>query len=189
MFADVSGFTSFSERYPPEVVFKVLNTYLSLATQAILEEEVTLDKFMGDAVLAIWNSPDQQKDHALRAVHAAVRIMKRAVAAHPDFPDPEQHLLFRIGISTGRAMVGNVGTSDLFNYTAIGDAVNLAQRLQAAAKPGQILLNKDTYEIVAAHVRATPLTPLVVKGRARPAEVYELKGIKGKTTTELTARF
>jgi PAS domain S-box-containing protein len=189
MFADVSGFTSFSERYPPEVVFKVLNTYLSLATQAILEEEGTLDKFMGDAVLAIWNSPDQQKDHALRAVHAAVRIMKRAVAAHPDFPDPEQHLLFRIGISTGRAMVGNVGTSDLFNYTAIGDAVNLAQRLQAAAKPGQILLNKDTYEIVAAHVRATPLTPLVVKGRARPAEVYELKGIKGKTTTELTARF
>jgi PAS domain S-box-containing protein len=187
MFADVSGFTSFSERSAPEVVFKVLNTYLSLATQAILDEEGTLDKFMGDAVLAIWNSPDQQTDHAQRAVRAGVRIMKRALAAHANFPDPGQHLLFRIGISTGYAMVGNVGTNDLFNYTAIGDAVNLAQRLQIAAKPGQILLYKDTYDIVAEYVRAVPLTPLVVKGRAQPAEVYELRGIRGKSTAELTA--
>ena len=130
-------------------------------------------------MLAIWNSPDQQEDHALRAVRAGVSIMRRALAAHAHFPDPEQHLVFRIGISTGHAMVGNVGTSDLFNYTAIGDAVNLAQRLQAAAKPGQILLYKGTYEIVADNIRATPLTPLTVKGRAQPAEVYELKGIKG----------
>jgi PAS domain S-box-containing protein len=179
LFADVSGFTSFSERFAPEVVFKVLNAYLSLATQAILEEEGTLDKFMGDAVLAIWNSPDQQDDHALRAVRAAVSIMRRSLAAHADFPDPDQHLIFRIGISTGHAMVGNVGTSDLFNYTAIGDVVNLAQRLQNAAKPGQILLYKGTYEIVANQVKATPLNPLMVKGRAQPAEVYELKGIKG----------
>jgi PAS domain S-box-containing protein len=186
LFADVSGFTSFSERYSPEVVFKVLNTYLSLATQVILEEEGTLDKFMGDAVLAIWNSPDKQADHALRAVRAAVSIMRRSLAVHAEFPDPEQHLIFRIGISTGYAMVGNVGTSDLFNYTAIGDVVNLAQRLQAAAKPGQILLYKGTYEFVAEQVRATPLSPLVVKGRAQPAEVYELKGVTGKPTTELT---
>jgi adenylate cyclase len=129
MFADVSGFTSFSERFSPEDVFKVLNTYLSLATQAILDEEGTLDKFMGDAVLAIWNSPDQQADHALRAVRAGVSIMRRSLAAHAHFPDPDQHLVFRIGISTGYAMVGNVGTNDLFNYTAIGDIVNLAQRL------------------------------------------------------------
>jgi PAS domain S-box-containing protein len=189
LFADVSGFTSFSERYSPEIVFKVLNTYLSLATQAILEEEGTLDKFMGDAVLAIWNSPDRQKDHALRAVRAGVSIMKRALAAHIDFPDPDQHLIFRIGISTGQAMVGNVGTSDLFNYTAIGDVVNLAQRLQMAAKPGQILLYKGTYDIVAEQVKATPLTPIMVKGRAQPAELYELKGIKGKSTTELTSPF
>ena len=178
LFADVSGFTTFSERYSPEVVFKVLNTYLSLATQAILEEEGTLDKFMGDAVLAIWNSPDQQEDHALRAVRAGVSIMKRALGAHKQFPDPEQHLIFRIGISTGQAVVGNVGTSDLFNYTAIGDVVNLAQRLQMAAQPGQILLYKGTYEIVSGHVKAIPLDPLMVKGRARPARVYELKGLK-----------
>ena len=177
-FADVSGFTTFSERHPPETVFKVLNAYLSLATQAILEEEGTLDKFMGDAVLAIWNSPDQQEDHALRAVRAALNIMRRALAAHTLFPDPEQHLFFRIGISTGQAMVGNVGTSDLFNYTAIGDAVNLAQRLQVAAKPGQTLLNKDTYNIVNGHIIATQLPPILVKGREQLTEVYELKGLK-----------
>jgi len=180
LFADVSGFSSFSELHPPETVFKVLNAYLSLAAQAILEEEGTLDKFMGDAVLAIWNSPDQQEDHALRAVRAALSIMSRALAAHQNFPDPEQHMVFRIGISTGLAMVGNVGTNDLFNYTAIGDAVNLAQRLQVSAKPQQILLHKDTYDIVAEHVIATPLKPLTVKGREQPAEVYELKGLKRK---------
>jgi len=178
MFADVHGFTSFSEQHSPEIVFKVLNAYLALATQAILEEEGTLDKFMGDAVLAIWNSPDQQVDHALRAVRAAVSIMRRALAAHTLFPDPDQHLVFRIGISTGQAMVGNVGTNDLFNYTAIGDAVNLAQRLQMSAKPRQILLYKNTYDIVAERVIAIPLKPLIVKGREQPAEVYELKGLK-----------
>jgi len=179
MFADVNRFTSFSEQHAPEVVFKVLNAYLALATQAILEEEGTLDKFMGDAVLAIWNSPDKQEDHALRAVRAALNIMRRAVAAHTLFPDPDQHLIFRVGISTGQAMVGNVGTNDLFNYTAIGDAVNLAQRLQMAAQPGQILLYKDTYEIVSEHVLATSLKPLLVKGREQLAEVYELRGLKG----------
>ena len=133
---------------------------------------------MGDAVLAIWNSPDQQEDHALRAVRAAVSIMRRALAAHTLFPDPDQHLIFRIGISTGQAMVGNVGTNDLFNFTAIGDAVNLAQRLQMSAEPRQILLYKDTYDIVAEHVIASSLKPLTVKGRAQPAEVYELKGLR-----------
>jgi len=178
LFADVSGFTSYGEKHPPETVFKVLNAYLSLAARAILDEEGTLDKFMGDAVLAIWNSPDEQQDHALRATRAAVNIMKHALAAHKHFPEPDQHMVFRIGISTGFAMVGNVGTSDLFNYTAIGDTVNLAQRLQSAAIPGQILLYKDTYDIVAEYVHATPLNPLTVKGRAQPAEVYELKGLK-----------
>ena len=178
LFADVIGFTSYSEKHTPETVFKVLNAYLSLAARAILDEEGTLDKFMGDAVLAIWNSPDKQEDHALRAVRAALSIIKSALAAHELFPDPEQHMVFRIGISTGLAMVGNVGTNDLFNYTAIGDMVNLAQRLQSVAMPGQILLYKDTYDIVKEQVNATLLNPITVKGRAQPAEVYELVGLK-----------
>ena len=178
LFADVNGFTAFSETHSPEVVFKVLNEYLSLAAQAILDEEGTLDKFMGDAVLAIWNSPDRQEDHALRAARAALRIIDCAQEAHLRFPDSSHHMVFRIGISTGPAIIGNVGTKDLFNYTAIGDIVNLAQRLQAAAQPCQILMHKDTYDIVAEQVIATRLQPLTVKGRQQPAELYELKGLK-----------
>lgn len=178
LFADMSGFTTYSEKHDPETVFSVLNQYLALAAQAILDEEGTLDKFMGDAVLAIWNSPDPQPDHALRAARAALNIVRRSIEAHPNFKDPEQHMTFRIGITTGPAIIGNVGTRELFNYTAIGDTVNLAQRLQASAKRGQILLQNTTYDIVKDFVEADGLNPISVKGREQAAEVYELKGLK-----------
>ena len=154
LFADLSGFTTYGEKHNPETVFSVLNQYLALAAQAILDEEGTLDKFMGDAVLAIWNSPDPQPDHALRAARAALNIVRCSMEAHRNFNDPEQHMMFRIGITTGPAIIGNVGTRELFNYTAIGDTVNLAQRLQASAKRGQILLESSTYEIIKDFVNA-----------------------------------
>ncbi len=178
MFADISGFTSFSEKTPPETVFRVLNSYLDLATQAILDEEGTLDKFMGDAVLALWNAPDPQADHALRAVRAALAIIRRSMEAHRFFENSEHHLVFRIGMATGPAMIGNVGTSQLFNYTAIGDTVNQAQRLQVTAQRGQILINKPLYETVAGKVEVLPLEPMTVKGREQAVEVYELRGLK-----------
>ena len=178
LFADISGFTSFSETMKPEILFKVLNDYLSLAAQAILEEEGTLDKFMGDAVLALWNAPDPQPDSALRAVRAAVAILRRALQAHSTFADPVYHLMFRIGVTTGEAMVGNVGTRELFNYTAIGDTVNLAQRLEVTAHPGQILIDQNTYKFVASKVIAEALEPVQVKGKAKPVAIYELKGLK-----------
>lgn len=178
LFADLSGFTSYSEKQNPETVFKVLNAYLSLAADAVLEEEGTLDKFMGDAVLAIWNSPDPQEDHALRAVRAAASILQRARALHQNFLDVEHHLNFRIGIATGHAIIGNVGTNELFNYTAIGDTVNLAQRLQATAEPGEILLQSTTYDIIADKVTAVPLDPIVVRGREKPVQIYRFVGLK-----------
>jgi len=178
LFADLSGFTTYSEKNPPEVVFKILNSYLSLAAQAILEEEGTLDKFMGDAVLALWNSPDLQEDHALRAVRAALNIVRRSQEVYKEFADPAQHMTFRIGISTGLAIIGNVGTSELFNYTAIGDTVNIAQRLQTSAKPGQILLQKSTYDIVADRIMGSPLEAILVKGREQAIEIYTVEGLK-----------
>jgi adenylate cyclase len=144
----------------------------------VLEEEGTLDKFMGDAVLALWNTPDLQEDHPLRAVRAAEAILRRAVESHKNFPEALHHLRFRIGIATGPAIIGNVGTSELFNYTAIGDTVNLAQRLQVAAEPGQILLHKATYDIVAAQVNAIALDPISVRGRAQLVQVYRFTGLK-----------
>ncbi|MCL4823663.1 MAG: adenylate/guanylate cyclase domain-containing protein, partial [Anaerolineales bacterium] len=178
LFADLSGFTAYSEKQAPETVFKVLNAYLSLAADAVLEEEGTLDKFMGDAVLAIWNSPDPQEDHALRAVRAAAAILRLTLESHENFTNPLHRLNFRIGIATGPAIVGNVGAKDIFNYTAIGDTVNLAQRLQATAEPGEILLQNTTYEIVAERVAAEALDPIVVRGRQMPVQVYRFMGLK-----------
>jgi len=178
LFADLSGFTSFSEKTSPETVFKLLNSYLDMAAQSILEHEGTLDKFMGDAVMAMWNSPDPQSDHALRACQAALEIIQRSLDAHKNFANPDQHLIFRVGITTGPAIVGNVGTRQLFNYTAIGDTVNQAQRLQVAAQRGQVLIQKNTYEIVKNHVIVENMPPLTVKGREQPVEVYLLKSMK-----------
>ncbi len=178
LFADISGFTAFSERKSAKDVFELLNNYLDMAAQAILEEEGTLDKFIGDAVMAIWNSPDPQKDHALRAVRAAQKMSERVAAAHLKLADPAKHLSFHTGIATGIAMIGNVGTRELFNYTAIGDTVNTAQRIEALAKPGQTLINKAAYNLVADHIIAEELTPVKVKGREEHISVYNLRGLR-----------
>jgi adenylate cyclase len=178
LFADLSGFTPFSEKHDPETVFSVLNSYLSIAAHAILEQEGTLDKFMGDAVLAIWNSPDEQPDHALRAVRAAREIINRSIKAHDEFPNPDQRMTFRIGITTGEAIIGNVGTNELFNYTAIGDVVNLAQRLQNSAKSGEIMIEKTTYDIVSDYVKTETLQHITVKGREQIVEAYSIKDIQ-----------
>jgi len=177
LFADVSGFTSFSERKSAKDVFELLNNYLDMAAQSILEEEGTLDKFIGDAVMAIWNSPDPQEDHALRAVRAAQKMTQRVAAAHAKLTDSAKHLTFHTGIATGVAMIGNVGTRELFNYTAIGDTVNTANRIEAAAKPGQTLINKAAYDLVSKHVIADELEPVKVKGREERIHVYDLRGI------------
>jgi adenylate cyclase len=176
LFADLHGFTSFCERTAPETLFRVLNSYLSLAADAVLTEEGTLDKFIGDAVMAFWNAPDTQPDHALRAVRAACAIEK-AMRAHRNSLCEDHQLQFSIGVSTGDAIVGNVGTAELFNYTVIGDTVNLAQRLESLAKPGHILLSEATYREVADRVTATPLPPMFVKGRQEPAIAFELSGL------------
>ena len=178
LFADLHDFTPFSEVTKPEMLFKVLNSYLSLAAQAILEEEGTLDKFMGDAVLALWNTPDPQPDYTLRAVRAALSILGRTQQAFSRIENHSQRLQFRIGVTTGEAMVGNVGTSELFNYTAIGDTVNLAQRLEVTAQPGQILIDQATYAIVADRVLAHLLKPVQVKGRSQLVAIYDLKSLR-----------
>jgi PAS domain S-box-containing protein len=177
LFADIHQFTNFSERNQPEDLFEILNSYLSLAAQAVLEEEGTLDKFMGDAVMALWNAPDPQPDHTLRAARAAI-AMNQAIREHRALMSEENKLFFSVGINFGDAMVGNVGTPDLFNYTAIGDTVNYAQRLESIADPGQIILSKSAYEAIAEHIVAKEMAPVKVKGKAEAAVVYELIGLK-----------
>ena len=177
LFADIHNFTPFSERTKPEALLQILNSYLSVAATTVLEEEGTLDKFMGDAVMAFWNAPDEQPDHVLRATRAAL-AMQAAIRKHRAEVTRAHQLYFSIGINTGEAMVGNVGTSDLFNYTVIGDAVNYAQRLESIAHPGQILLSENAYQAISIHVHAKALPPVRVKGKSEPAVVYALMGLR-----------
>lgn len=114
----------------------------------------------------------------MRAVRAALSILERSQRAYDRLEDRSHYLQFRIGVTTGDAMVGNVGTSELFNYTAIGDTVNLAQRLEVTAQPGQILIDQATYEIVADRVLAHLLEPVQVKGRSQPVAIYDLKSLR-----------
>ena len=173
LFGDIRGYTSLSEGLAPEEVVNLLNRYLAVATGAILAENGTLDKYIGDAVMAVFNAPLPQPDHALAAVRAALAMQRQVKQLRAGSAVP---VAYGIGVNTGPAVVGNIGTEQLMNYTAIGDAVNVAARLQSNAPPGEVLVSGSTYALIADRVEAERLAPLQVKGRQQPVEVYRLLG-------------
>jgi adenylate cyclase len=177
LFADLHGFTQLSEKLPPEELIHVLNGYLSLAAQVVVKHEGTLDKFLGDGFMAIFNAPLEQADHPRRAAFAALALEHEARAYAKDLPELLQ-LTFRVGLHTGDAIVGNIGTNALMNYTAVGDTVNSAKRLQEKAEGGQILMSKDTYELVEEDVVAIPIEPFIVKGLSKKMQIFELIDLK-----------
>jgi len=178
LFADLGGFTAFSEHNPPERVVDVLNKYLTLAEAAVRFNMGIVDKYLGDAILALFNTPLLEvEDHAWRGVKAAWALKESLREYHKYIP-PDERLTIRIGVSTGIAVVGNVGAEERMEYTAIGDAVNLARRLQESAQPGQVLISQETWERVRNRVRVNALPAILVKGRQNPVRIYELVGIE-----------
>ncbi len=177
VFADVQGFTSLSETMNPETLVEVLNRYVGAAAEAMLAEEATVDKFIGDAVMAFFNAPDDQPDHALRAVKAALRMRDEVDALHRQM-EKQYHLNYRIAVHAGEAVVGLVGTKDRLDYTIIGDTVNTAKRLQENGLPGKVIISDAIYEQVKDKVKVSELEPLKVKGRTKPIAVYELISLK-----------
>jgi len=177
LFADIRGFTDFSRQHDPEVLVEVLNQYLSIGAKAVLAEEGTLDKILGDCIVAIFNAPLSQPDHILRAARAALKIQEGIALLHERLP-PSQRLACGVGISVGDVVVGNVGTAQQMNYTAIGSSVNLASRLQDAAAPGQILLSHTAYQRVRKRIKARQLPPIEIKGFSELITMYELLGLK-----------
>jgi PAS domain S-box-containing protein len=173
LFADIRGFTAFSEKLPPEKLVDILNEYLSIAGSSILMYEGTLDKFVGDAVMGIFNAPLEQPDHVLRTVKAAA-AMQRAIAEYHKSVGEERMLAFGVGIHTGDAVVGNVGMSDRMDYTVIGDTVNLAKRLQENAPGGTVLMSERVYEIVQHDLEAIFYKEVQVKGREQSVKTYAL---------------
>jgi len=177
LFADIRGYTRLGENLAPEAVMNLLNRYLEMMVEKIWEEGGTLTAFMGDALMAIFNAPLPQKQHALKAVRAAWN-MRLAVLDYQRSRSQETPISFGFGVNTGLAVVGNIGSEKrLQNYTAIGDAVNVAFRLQSNAADNNILLNELTYLQVYRHVHVGQPFPLEVKNKTVPLKVRYLLGL------------
>jgi len=177
LFADIRGFTSYSEQVEPEELVATLNHYLAAAADAVLNEVGTVDKFLGDAVMAWFNAPIPQSDHTLRAIRSALAIRDAVTRLHQN-STTQFEFSFGVGIHVGDAILGLVGTESRMEYTAIGDSVNTAKRIQENAKAGQILLSQAAYEKVMREVRVVPVEPIHAKGKKQPVVVYQLIGLK-----------
>jgi len=179
-YADIRGFTAFSENTSPEFQIEVLNKHLTLVAGAILAHEGTLDKFVGDGAMAIFNAPVEREDHTLLAVRAALAT-QRAVREYHAQVEEEKRLDFGVGVTVGQAVVGNIGSAILHNFTAIGDCVNISSRLSSTAEPGQILISAEAYKRVKDQVETRFIGHVQVRGHSHPDPVYEVLGLKSES--------
>ncbi len=181
LFVDIRGFTSLSEILPPEEMVSILNEYFEMIAHAVMYHGGDIDKFIGDAAMALFNAPKDLDDFVLRAVYAAWDILKGSSKLKQDCMEKYgKEVSFGIGIQCGEAIVGNIGCECRMDYTAIGDVVNTASRLEAKAKGGQILITDDVYEQVKQYVKAEPIGKLTLKGKAQEVETYQVTGISRK---------
>ena len=175
LFADLQGFTAFSEQASPAAIIAMLNEYWGLIVPEVLgREDGLIERFSGDAIMVMFNATGDQPDHALRAARAALALQRATstlTARHPAWPR------FRVGVNTGPALVGNVGTDDQHSFAAIGDATNHAARLQAAAAPGEIVIGETTRLALKGIAELEPLEPFHVKGKLEAVIAHRLVAI------------
>lgn len=175
LFVDIRGFTPMSEALEPQQVVEILNEYLSLTTESIFKNGGTLDKFIGDATMAIFNAPYDLEDYVFKAVCTARDIAAGSDALQEKLQERfGRTISFGIGVNCGDAVVGNIGNEYRMDYTAIGDTVNTAARLESNAKPGQILISEYVYEIVKDRVEATDIGTIPLKGKSKEVRVYSV---------------
>jgi class 3 adenylate cyclase len=175
LFSDIRGFTATSEDIAPELLVQILSDHLSAMTEAVRTHDGTLDKFIGDGVMALYNVPLPQPDHALRAAHTALAMMQ---AHHQVMQQWPQLPPIGIGIDTGEVIVGNFGSSQRLEYTAIGRHINLAARLCGAAEGDQILISAAAHQLIRDQIETRPVVPLRLKGIAEAVEAYQVLGLK-----------
>ncbi|MBW7477716.1 adenylate/guanylate cyclase domain-containing protein [Paenibacillus oenotherae] len=178
VFVDIRGFTPMSEKLEPEQVIQVLNEYLDICTKAVFKCSGTLDKFIGDGVMAIFGAPISQPNHPEMAVRAALEMKRQSAELEERcLREIGVPVRFGVGINSGPAVVGNIGSEMLrLDYTAIGDTVNLAARLEANAKPGQILISEETLARVQGLFKTESIGEIKVKGKEKPVLVTEVLG-------------
>jgi len=178
LFSDIRNFTTISEQLDPEVLTHLLNAYFSRMTREIFGEGGTLDKFIGDAIMALFGAPLPFEDHASRACRAALRMTQALQEIIPEWKKAGvENFNIGIGLNTGLAIVGNLGSEERFDYTAIGDAVNLASRLEGLCKiyKVSIICSEYTVEKAGKDFFWRELDYVVVKGKVKPIRIYELK--------------
>jgi adenylate cyclase len=188
-FSDLAGFTTISERLSPETVVALLNDYLSRMTEIILNEAGTVDKFEGDAIMAFWGAPLDQPDQAPRACRAALRQQAALAELNRRFAGQDlPPLTMRVGLHTGDAIVGNLGSEKRFDYTAIGDTVNLASRLEGLNKfyGSRVMASEVTVAACAEAVEFRELDLVAVKGKEQAVRVFEVLGLAGEVDPEQT---
>lgn len=173
LFADIRGFTEICEKMLPGDVVNMLNSYLSIMVKRVIDNEGMVNKFAGDNIMAVWNAPQFQEEHARLAVKAAWEAQQAIVERQRDDPSLSR-VQFGIGINTGEALAGNVGSSGRAEYTVIGDAVNMASRICGATPGGEIWIGPDTYHQVSDYVEVEELEPQSFKGKAEPVAVFRI---------------
>jgi len=178
LFVDIRGFTAFSEANTPEKVVGMVNRYLALTSMSIQENGGTIDKYIGDATMALFNAPNDVADHALKAVRAAYAMKLGSEELRDEIlADYGVDLQFGIGINTGVAVVGNMGSDFRMDYTAIGDTVNTAARLEANAEKGKIIISDSTYKLVKDHVEVTDMGVIKVKNKKVGIKIYSVDNV------------
>lgn len=179
MFVDIRGFTPLSESLAPEEIAGILNEYFTLTTTAVFENKGMIDKFIGDATMALFNAPGDLKDYVYQAVKASVQIRDGSEALRQIIKERyarEIHL--GIGIHCGDAVVGSIGTTYRMDYTAIGDTVNTASRLESNAAPDQILISEEVCHVLAGRIRTEYLGEKQLKGKQKPVPLYAVLSLE-----------
>ena len=178
LFVDIRGFTTMSEALEPERVVEILNEYLSLTTKAIFDNSGTLDKFVGDATMAVFNSPFDLDDYEYKAVCAAMDIVKGGEALEKELLEKYGRSVgFGVGVHCGPAVVGNVGCEFRMDFTAIGDTVNTSARLEANAKKGQVLISDTLYDRLKDRIEVNEIGQIPLKGKSNGVMVYEVTSV------------
>ena len=176
LFADISGFTSMSERMSPSAVALLLNDYLSRMTDVIFKYEGTLDKYIGDAIMAVFGAPIDMPDHAERAIRTALEMQERLAEWNAERKEGPAFRV-RIGINSGKAMAGEIGSVNKKEYTVLGDTVNIASRLESSvAKPGTVVVGENTYRMVEDRFAFQPLGSFSLKGKEKEVLVFGVGG-------------
>ncbi|MGB9735449.1 MAG: adenylate/guanylate cyclase domain-containing protein [bacterium] len=176
LFQDIRGFTSMSEQMPPEEVVAILNEYFTAMVDVIFNYEGTLDKYIGDAIMAVFGTPYAHIDDPLRAVKTAIDLQRALnnLNSRWEKEGKNRHLSVGCGIATGPVVAGSIGSEKRLEYTVIGDTVNLASRIEGLTKGGQILICENTYKAVKNDISIKPLDMVYVKGKKEPQQIYEV---------------